>query len=213
MKRLTVALVVLAAASPAAFCVLRAPGVEAGRPALRLVTREVSLGRVHAGELKGTRTVSPDRRHVAFVAKVAGGEAAYADGVAGKTYPAIASDPLSEAGTGSPFTYSSDGRRVAYVGRKGGKEFVVLEGAAGTAYDTVANLDFTPDGRHAVYTARRRGRSLVVVDGVESREYDAFIPAREHEREGSLNVEGAGSLSILARRGSELLRVEVEVVP
>ncbi len=102
---------------------------------------------------------------------------------------------------------------MAYVGRKGGKEFVVLDGAApGAAYDSVANLDFTPDGRHVVYTARRAGKSVVVVDGVESRVYDAFLPAREHEREGTLNVEGNTSLSILARRGPELLRVEIEIV-
>jgi len=49
------------------------------------------------------------------------------------------------------------------------------------------------------------------VDGVESREYDAFLPAREHEREGHLNVEGASALSILARRGPELLRVEIGI--
>jgi hypothetical protein len=89
---------------------------------------------------------------------------------------------------------------------------VILDGAAGAAYDSIANLDFTPDGRHVVYTARRKGKSLVVVDGVEGREYDAFIPAREHEREGRLNVEGPAALSILARRGSELLRVEIEIV-
>lgn len=101
---------------------------------------------------------------------------------------------------------------MAYVGRKAGKEFVVTDGAAGAQYDAVANLGFTPDGRHVVYTARRKGKSLVVVDGVEGREHDGFVPAREHEPEGHLNVEGAAALSILARRGSELLRVEIEIV-
>src|ERR1044072_9775505 len=115
MKRLTVVLVVLAAASSAAFCILCAPRVGGGRARARLVRREVSLGRVQAGELNGTRTVSPDRRHVAFVAKVAGGEAAYVDGRAGKTYPGVANDPLSEAGLGSPFTFSRDSRRGAYA--------------------------------------------------------------------------------------------------
>ena len=179
---------------------------------MRLSTREVPLGREQAGELRGTRSVSYDRRHVAFVAKVEGGAAAYVDGVAGKTYPAVASDPLSEAGLGSPFTFSPDGRRVAYVGRKGGKDFVVADGAAVARYDAVSNLAFTPDGRHVVYTARRGGKSLVVVDGAEGREYDGFLPVNDHEREGRLNVEGAASLSILARRGTELLRVEVEIV-
>ncbi len=105
---------------------------------MRLSTREVALGRAQPGELKGTRTVSHDRRHVAYVAKVAGGEAAYVDGVAGKTYPAVASDPLSEAGLGSPFTFSRDGRRVAYVvnlsnARARGPRRVVVDGQEGPA--------------------------------------------------------------------------------
>jgi hypothetical protein len=49
-------------------------------------------------------------------------------------------------------------------------------------------------------------------DGAAGREYDGFLPVHSHEREGHLNVEGAASLSILARRGAELLRVELEVV-
>jgi hypothetical protein len=109
--------------------------------------------------------------------------------------------------------FSREGGRVAYVGRRGGKEFVVLDAAAGASYDSVANLDFTPDGRHVVYTARRAGKSLVVVDGAEGRVYDAFLPAREHDREGTLNVEGDNALSVLARRGPELLRVEIELAP
>ena len=108
--------------------------------------------------------------------------------------------------------FSRDGGRVAYVGRRRGKDFVVIDGAAGTPYDAIGNLAFTPDGRHVVHTARRGGKSLVVVGGAEGREYDSFLPVRDHEREGRLNVEGATTLSILARRGAELLRVELEVV-
>jgi len=138
MKRLTFVLVVLAAASSAAFCVVCVPTVEARRAGVRLVTREVALGREPAGELKGTRTVSRDRRHIAFVAKVAGGEAAYVDGVAGKTYPAVASDPLSEAGRGSPFTFSRDGRHAAYVANLSnarGPRRVVVDGQEGPVFE------------------------------------------------------------------------------
>src|SRR5215207_3502195 len=177
MKRLTFVLVVLAAASSAAFCVLGAPSVEAGRAGVRLVTREVALGRSQAGELKRTRTVSPDRRHVAFVAKVAGGEAAYVDGVVGKTYPAVASDPLSEAGTGSPFTFSRDGRRVAYVVHllaARGPRRVVVDGSEGPAFDYVwsGGLHFSDDGKHFAYTAERGGKRFAVVDGAESGPYE-----------------------------------------
>ena len=193
MKRLTVVLVALAAASSAAFCVLCAPKADAGRAGVRLVTREVSLGRVRAGELKGTRSVSPDRRRVAFVAKVRGGEAAYVDGAAGRTYPAVASDPLSEAGLGSPFTFSRDGSRVAYVAHLGtararGPRRVVLDGKEGPPFDYVwtGGLHFSDDGKHFRYTAERGGKRFVVVDGVEYGPYERVTaPAlREYKDRG-----------------------------
>jgi hypothetical protein len=182
-KRLTFVPAVVALVSAALLCVAASMprAVEARRPALRLVTREVSLGRVHPGELKGTRTVSPDRRRVAFVAKVTGGEAAYVDGVAGKTYPAVASDPLSEAGLGSPFTFSPDGRRVAYVAhlspassRARGPRRVVVDGNEGTVFDYVWSgaPHFSKDGKRFAYTAERGGKRFAVVDGVESKPYD-----------------------------------------
>ncbi|MFL6255500.1 MAG: TolB family protein, partial [Pyrinomonadaceae bacterium] len=180
MKRLTFALVALAAASSAAFCLVCAPRVAARRAGVRLLTREVALGRVHAGELKGTQTISPDRRHVAFVAKVEGGEVVYVDGVAGKTYPSIASDPLSEAGTGSPFTFSRDGRRVAYVAHLSntpaarGPRRVVVDGVEGPSFDYVWSgaLDFSEDGKHFTYTAERGAKLFAIVDGVEYGPYD-----------------------------------------
>lgn len=189
MKRLTAVLVALAAASPAAFCVQRAPKVEAAR--VRLVTREVSLGRAQAGELKGTRAVSPDRGHVAFVAKVAGGEAAYVDGRAGKTYPSIANDPISEAGTLYPFTFSRDGRHVAYVAHLSNGRAprrVVVDGKEGPAFDYIwsGGLHFSDDGKHFAYTAERDGKRFVVVDGVESAPYERVTtPAsREYKDRG-----------------------------
>ncbi|HEX8150519.1 MAG TPA: hypothetical protein VF591_25270 [Pyrinomonadaceae bacterium] len=206
MKRPTYFLVVPAVAAAALLCAVSAARkAEASRPALRLVTREVPLGRGQAGELKGTRTVSPDRRHVAFVAKAANGEAAYVDGVAGKTYPAVASDPLSEAGPGSPFTFSRDGRRVAYVvnlspdARARGPRRVVVDGREGPSFDYVwsGGLHFSDDGRHFAYTAERGGKRFVVVDGAESGPYErvsapafrdykdrGFVVAFEAERDG-----------------------------
>ena len=179
MKRLTFVLIVLAAASSAAFCVVCVPKVEAGRAGVRLVTREVPLGREQAGEMKRTRTVSPDHRHVAFMAKVEGGEAAYVDGVAGKTYPAVASDPLSESGPGSPFTFSRDGRHVAYVAHLSnaqarGPRRVVVDGVEGLIFDYVWSgaLHFSDDGKHFAYTAERGGKRFAVVDGVESAPYE-----------------------------------------
>jgi WD40 repeat protein len=154
---------------------------------------------------------SPDGRHFVLKAQRGRGWVMVVDGAESEVY-----EPDGEKGEvvwsrDGRLAFGTEGGRVAYVGRKGGKEFVVLDGAAGASYDAVANLGFTPDGRHVVYTARRAGKSVVVVDGVESRAYDAFLPAREHERAGHLNVEGNTSLSILARRGPGLLRVEIEI--
>lgn len=196
MKRLTRVLVAMAAASLAAFCVVCVPVVGARRAGVRLVTREVALGRAQAGELKGTRTVSRDRRHVAFVAKVAGGEAAYVDGVAGKTYPAVASDPLSEAGLGSPFTFSRDGGRAAYVvnlsnaARGRGPRRVVVDGKEGPLFDYIwsGGLHFSDDGKHFAYRAERAGKHFAVVDGVEHGPYERVgAPAfREYKDRGSV---------------------------
>ncbi len=196
MKRLTFVLVVLAAASSAAFYVVCVPKVEAKRAGVRLDTREVALGRAQAGELKGTRTVSRDRRHIAFVAKVANGEAAYVDGVAGKTYPAVASDPLSEAGLGSPFTFSRDGRRAAYVvlsneSRARGPRRVVVDGMEGPSFDYVwsGGLHFSDDGKHFAYTGERGGKRFAVVDGVEHGPYERVgSPAFRSHKDGSVAV-------------------------
>ena len=198
MKRLTFVLVVLAVASAATLCFVCAPlEVEARRPALRLVTREVPLGREQAGELKGTRTISPDRRRVAFVAKVSGGEAAYVDGRAGKTYSAIASDPLSEAGLGSPFTFSREGGRVAYVAqlsnaaRARGSRRVVVDGTEGPVFDHVwsGGLHFSKDGKHFAYMAERGGKRFAVVDNVESGPYERVSqPAFRSHKDGSVIV-------------------------
>ncbi|MBV8858975.1 MAG: PD40 domain-containing protein [Acidobacteria bacterium] len=191
MKRQTFVLVVLAAASSAALCVLCVPEVEAGRAGVRLVTREVPLGRVPAGEPKVRPWVSHDHRHVAFIAKVEGGEAAYVDGRAGKTYPSIASDPLSEAGTGNPFTFSRDGRHAAYVAQLSKDDRprrVVLDGAEGAVFDYVwsGGLGFSEDGRHFAYTAERGGKRFAVVDGAEYGPYDRVgTPAfREYKDRG-----------------------------
>ncbi|MBV9928461.1 MAG: hypothetical protein JOZ96_25825 [Acidobacteria bacterium] len=214
MKRQTLLLVALAAASSAAFCVLRAPCVEAKRGAVRLVTREVPLGREPAGGPKVRPWVSPDRRHVAYIAKAAGGEAAFVDGRMGKTYPAVANDPLSESGTGNPFTFSRDGR-AAYVAdfskdrSARGPRRVVLDGAEGPSFDYIwsGGLHFSDDGRHFGYRAERGGKQFVILDGVEYGPYDdAFAPSfREYEGRGLVFAFDAtrGGRQLLVVNGKE----------
>ncbi|HEX7174122.1 MAG TPA: hypothetical protein VF240_02395, partial [Pyrinomonadaceae bacterium] len=211
LKKSFFATAVVAVASALLFCAAQttSPAPAKRRAQVRLLTREVSLGRIHPGELKETRTLSPDRRRIAFVAKVAGGEAVFVDGVAGKTYPSVENDPLSEAGPGSPITFSPDGRRVAYVAYVGpagtgarGPRLVVVDGKEGAPFDYVwsGSPHFSADGRRFAYTAERGGKWHAVVDGVESKAFDRVsqpIFSKDGAR-ASFSAERAGRRLIVA---------------
>jgi Tol biopolymer transport system component len=153
------------------------------RASVRLVTREVSLGKVNAGEIAKTRTLSPDGRRVAFVAKVATGESVFVDGKPGKTYAQIARDPFSESGDSFPILFSPDSKRVACVAKRGPKYLVVLDGKESNDYDYVhtATLDFSPDGRRFAFSAKRADKSIVVIDGIEVTQYDYAVRPRFSE--------------------------------
>ncbi|MDQ3133219.1 MAG: hypothetical protein M3Q76_00230, partial [Acidobacteriota bacterium] len=143
---------------------------------LRLVTREVSLGQPHAGEIKYSREFSPDGLHVAYSVKTAEGEFVVVDGVAGKTYTGIPRYPLTEAGIKSQIVFSLDGRRVAYVAQRGAKFLVVVDAKEGPEFDNirVGAPSFSPDGRRVAYTAERGDSEFAIVDGVESKLFDSI---------------------------------------
>jgi hypothetical protein len=98
--------------------------------------------------------------------------------------------------------FSPDSRRIAYWVQKGDKQFLVVDGAPGQTYDRISDLEFTPDSKHVIYVAERAEKVLVVVDGTESKEYDSLLMTK-----------GCGSdcFSMLARRASEYLRVEMKI--
>jgi len=56
---------------------------------MRLITREVSLGKPHVGEIKYSRVISSDDKHIAYSVKTNDGEFVVVDGVADKTYTSI----------------------------------------------------------------------------------------------------------------------------
>jgi len=56
------------------------------------------------------------------------------------------------------------------------------------------------------YGIQRGGKQLVVVDGVEGKEYDGFLKGSR------LVFDSPSQIHILAVRGDELLRVELEIV-
>ena len=91
----------------------------APRPAVvRLITREVSLGKSQPGEVEYSRVISDDQKHIAFTVKTSGGEFVMVDGVAGKTYTSILRVPLTEAGVQQQIKFSPDGRRLRRAARR-----------------------------------------------------------------------------------------------
>ena len=128
------------------------------------------------------------------------------DGVEGKVYDDIL--------PGSPF-FSPDSKRVAYGAKRGSKWVAVVDGVEGRECDEIYDdsLVFSPDSQHLAYSAKRRGKvhmkAVVVVDGVEGSEYDDFLIGVVRKR---VVFDSPRQFHVLARRGDEILRVEVELV-
>lgn len=142
---------------------------------VRLIAREVSLGKPPAGEIEYSRVISNDDKHIAYSVKTGDGEFVMVDGVAGKTYTSIPRHPLTEAGITEQIKFSPDGRRVAYVAQRGEKFLVVVDDKEGPEYDRirVGAPDFSPDSRRVAYFAERGGKTFAVVDGKESKPFDS----------------------------------------
>jgi Tol biopolymer transport system component len=141
---------------------------------VRLITREVSLGKSNPGEVKYSRAISRDQKHIAYTVKANDGEFVMLNGVAGKTYTSIPRVALSEAGIKGQIRFSPDGNRVAYVAGRGKKFLVVVDGKEGAEYDriSVGVPSFSPDSRRISYFAERGGKTFAVVDGTESKPFD-----------------------------------------
>jgi Tol biopolymer transport system component len=141
---------------------------------VRLITREVSLGKLQPGEVEYSRVISSDQKHIAYTVKTNDGEFVMVDGVAGKTYTSIPRVVLTEAGIKQQIEFSPDGRRVAYVAGRGKKFLVVVDGKEGPEYDRigVGAPSFSPDSRRLAYFAERGGKTFAVVDGIEGKPFD-----------------------------------------
>jgi Tol biopolymer transport system component len=141
---------------------------------VRLITREVSLGKINPGEVKYSRAISRDEKHIAYTVKTNDGEFVSVDGVAGKTYTSIPRVALSEAGIKGQIRFSPDGNRVAYVAGRSNKFLVVVDGKEGPEFDRigVGAPSFSPDSRRVSYFADRGGKTFAIVDGIESKPFD-----------------------------------------
>src|SRR5213079_2204751 len=88
--------------------------------AASLLTKEVSLGKVLPTAINETLVLSPDQKHVAYVALRAGKWMAVIDGHQGKPYDRIVG-----------LRFSPDSKRTAYAGRHGDSFVAVLDGREG----------------------------------------------------------------------------------
>ncbi len=108
-------------------------------------------------------TVSPDGRHVAFVARNGKKWQAFVDGQAGSEY-----DQIGLLGH-ERFWVSAEGKRLAYAGRLGLKWQVVVDDRPNAACDEIQQggspFYFSPDGKRTAYAARFGAKWSVVIDG------------------------------------------------
>lgn len=140
----------------------------------RLLTKEVSLGKLPPNAVKYSMVISPDGKHIAYVTKQDNGKRVVVDGVEGKLYPDIQEVRLSEAGRPAEIRFSPDSERVAYVASRDNRCFVVVGAVEGKSYEfiKVGGIIFSDDSKRIAYVARVEEKEIVVVDGVEGKPFD-----------------------------------------
>ena len=119
-----------------------------GDGALRLVTKEESLGNLETGSDLGSLTTDPGFQHVAYIVKRGAKESVVVDDKAGKEHDAIVEN--------RELYFSPDGQRFAYVAKHGNKRLVVVDGKEGKEYDHICeygNPIFSPDSKQVAYVA------------------------------------------------------------
>jgi Tol biopolymer transport system component len=128
---------------------------------------EVSLGKRPPGIIDHSLLVSPDGNHIAFVTRQGSTKSVVVDGRAGKAYPEIPEQPLTERGRARQIKFSPDSKRTAYVAQNASGCFVVVDGVEGSPFESieVGAPVFSPDSKRIAYIARREGKEVVVVDG------------------------------------------------
>ena len=121
------------------------------------------------------------------------------DGVAGKEY-----DDVHEAGP----VFSPGDQHLAYAAKRAGKWLVVMDGVEGGKYDAVDwfGKSFSPDGRHLAFWARRGRKWAIVLDEISIGDYDQLIDCTR------IVFDGDSLLHAVARRGNDILRVEVAIL-
>jgi len=102
--------------------------------------------------------ISPDSRHVAYVAQSGDRQFVVVDGKEGKHYDGI----------GPNIVFSPDSRHIVYGAQAGNKQVAVVDGKEGNPYDVIGtNFVFSPDSKRLIYSARKGNKIFAVIDGQE----------------------------------------------
>jgi hypothetical protein len=151
------------------------------------------------GRPKGPPVFSPDGKRLAVPLE----QTVVVDERAGDLYDGVAASAIN---------FSPDSRHVAYAVEQRKTWRVVVDGVAGPAYKAVGGvwafgqraLAFTPDSRQVVYKAEVDGGWVLAVDpGGTSPAYD--------EISSVIAFEAPGTATVIARRGTDVLRVVVSL--
>lgn len=130
--------------------------------------------------------ITPDGKHVGYVAGRGDFQFAVIDGKAGPEYGAVAN-----------VTFSADGKQVAYAALKTNKEcIVVVNGVEGPAYQAIIGQSpvVSSAGGRVAYGARKDNKWLVWDNGKESASYDKL---------GHLVVSSNGAVSVFQGRNGK----------
>jgi len=152
----------------------------------------------------GTPVFSPDSKHLACPVSTSLGMAIVRDGKQGQKHT-LADLPRTH------ILFSPDSQHMAYTVSLGGRaEFVVLDETKSKLHEFVAQetMSFSPDSKHVAYWAAPfSGKWHVFVDGQRTEGFD------ERFYMSKLVFDGPDSLHALARRGDQILRLEIQVLP
>jgi hypothetical protein len=148
---------------------------------------------------------SPDSLRVAFGAGNGAGAVVVLDGVEGKPYQ-----------VGCAPVFSPDSKRIAYAAQLAEKWIAVVDGNESLGCQEIGMPIFSLDSRHVAYAVRRASGFSVVIDGVEgSNSYDRlFTPGTNgfEDARSKMAFDDRGRLQFLAQRGTEVFRVEAELI-
>ena len=105
----------------------------------------------------GNLVMSPDRRTIAYTARIAGERVVVRGAEVVDRYDTLV-DRL---------VYHPNGETLGYTVRTGGASYAGINGRAGCAFESASGFQFSPDGMHYAMVARRGEKSFVIVDGRE----------------------------------------------